>query len=213
MAATQKKPGTTARTTAAKKPAAKTTTTAMRKGRAAKPTTAVRKPAAKTTAASTKKPAAKATTAAKAPAAKAPARKSAAKAPVKKRAAKKSPFTPAFIEKQRKALEEERAKFLRQAIDKQMEADQLVADRDPGDVQFDEESGEGDSIAVERSLDLALSAQARDAVQQIDDALARIDAGTYGISIISGEPIPKARLEFIPWAAERVEEKVAKLGS
>ena len=213
MAATQKKPGTTARTTAVKKPAAKTTTTAMRKGRAAKPTTAARKPAAKTTAASTKKPAAKATTAAKAPATKAPARKSAAKAPVKKRAAKKSPFTPAFIEKQRKALEEERAKFLRQAIEKQMEADQLVADRDPGDVQFDEESGEGDSIAVERSLDLALSAQARDAVQQIDDALARIDAGTYGISIISGEPIPKARLEFIPWAAERVEEKVAKLGS
>ena len=180
MAATQKKPGTTARTTAARKPAAKTTAAAGKKAPAAK------KPAA---------------------------RKPAAKAPAKKPAAKKSPFTPAFIEKQRKALEEERAKFLRQAIDKQMEADQLVADRDPGDVQFDEESGEGDSIAVERSLDLALSAQARDAVQQIDDALARIDAGTYGISIISGEPIPKARLEFIPWAAERVEEKVAKLGS
>jgi len=208
MAATQKKPGTTARTTAARKPAAKSTAAAGKKAPAAK-TTAAKKPAAK-------KPAAKTTTAAakKAPAATKPAaRKPAAKAPTKKPAAKKSPFTPAFIEKQRKALEEERAKFLRQAIDKQMEADQLVADRDPGDVQFDEESGEGDSIAVERSLDLALSAQARDAVQQIDDALARIDAGTYGISIISGEPIPKARLEFIPWAAERVEEKVAKLGS
>ena len=131
----------------------------------------------------------------------------------KKPAAKKSPFTPAFIAKQKALLEEERERFLRQSEDKQMEADQLVADRDPGDVQFDEESGEGDSIAVERSLDLALSAQARDAVQQIDDALARIENGTYGISIISGEPIPKARLEFIPWAAERVEEKVAKLGS
>ncbi len=212
MAATQKKPGTTARTTAARTPAAKTTTTAAKKASAAKTTPAARKPATKTTAAATKKPAAK-VAAAKTPAAKAPARKPAAKAPVKKRVAKKSPFTPAFIEKQRKALEEERAKFLRQAIEKQMEADQLVADRDPGDVQFDEESGEGDSIAVERSLDLALSAQARDAVQQIDDALARIAAGTYGISIISGEPIPKARLEFIPWAAERVEEKVAKLGS
>jgi RNA polymerase-binding transcription factor DksA len=202
MAATQKKPGTTARTTTAKKPAAKATTAAAKKPAAAKTASAAKKPAAKAPAAAAKKPAAKA-----------PARKPAAKAPAKKPAAKKSPFTPAFIEKQRKALEEERAKFLRQAIDKQMEADQLVADRDPGDVQFDEESGEGDSIAVERSLDLALSAQARDAVQQIDDALARIEAGTYGISIISGEPIPKPRLEFIPWAAERVEEKVAKLGS
>jgi len=201
MAATQKKPGTTARTAAATKPAAKTTSAAAKKA-----------PAAKATTVAAKKPPAARKPAAKAPAAKAPAKKPAAKVPAKK-PVKKSPFTPAFVEKQRKALEEERAKFLRQAIDKQMEADQLVADRDPGDVQFDEESGEGDSIAVERSLDLALSAQARDAVQQIDDALARIDAGTYGISIISGEPIPKARLEFIPWAAERVEEKVAKLGS
>ncbi len=197
MAATEKKPGTTARTTAAKKPAAKTTAAAAKKAPATKAPTRARKPAAKKPAAATK----------------APAKKPATKKPAKKAPAKKSPFTPAFIEKQRKALEEERAKFLRQAIDKQMEADQLVADRDPGDVQFDEESGEGDSIAVERSLDLALSAQARDAVQQIDDALARIEAGTYGISIISGEPIPKPRLEFIPWAAERVEEKVAKLGS
>ena len=197
MAATEKKPGTTARTTAAKKPAAKTAAAAAKKAPATKVPTRARKPAAKKPAAATK----------------APAKKPATKAPAKKAPAKKSPFTPAFIEKQRKALEEERAKFLRQAIDKQMEADQLVADRDPGDVQFDEESGEGDSIAVERSLDLALSAQARDAVQQIDDALARIEAGTYGISIISGEPIPKPRLEFIPWAAERVEEKVAKLGS
>ncbi len=195
MAATQKKT-TTARATAAKKPAAKATS--AKKAPAAKAATAARKPAAK---AAAKKPAA---------AAKAPARKA---APAKKAAAKKSPFTPAFIEKQRKALEEERAKFLRQAIDKQMEADQLVADRDPGDVQFDEESGEGDSIAVERSLDLALSAQAQDAVRQIDEALDRIKKGVYGICIISGEPIPKARLEFIPWAAEKVEYKVAKLGS
>jgi len=191
MAATQKKTGTTARTSTAKKPAAKATL-------------AAKKPAAKT--GGTRKPAA---TTAKPAAAKKPAAKPAA---AKKPAAKKSPFTPAFIAKQKALLEEERARFLRQSVEKQMEADQLVADRDPGDVQFDEESGEGDSIAVERSLDLALSAQAQDAVQQIDDALDRIKRGVYGICIFSGEPIPKARLEFIPWAAEKVEYKVAKLG-
>ncbi|MET0912845.1 MAG: TraR/DksA C4-type zinc finger protein [Acidimicrobiales bacterium] len=41
----------------------------------------------------------------------------------------------------------------------------------------------------------------------------RYDRGVYGICIHSGDPIPKARLEAIPWAAERVEFKVAKLGS
>ena len=77
----------------------------------------------------------------------------------------------------------------------------------PGDVQFDEESGEGDGIAVERERDLALSAQARDAVDQIDAALARLEAGTYGLSIVSGLAIPKERLEAIPHADMRVDEK------
>ena len=81
-----------------------------------------------------------------------------------------------------------------------------------GDVQFDEESGEGDTLAVERDLDLALSAQARDAVDEIDAALDRIRTGTYGICTTSGQPIPKARLKAIPWAAERVEVKAGGLG-
>ena len=93
------------------------------------------------------------------------------------------------------------------------EADSLTADREPGDVQFDEESGEGDTLAVERERDLALSAQARAAVEMIDAALARMDAGKYGICIHSGEPIPVERLEAIPWAAEKVEYKVGSLRS
>jgi RNA polymerase-binding transcription factor DksA len=194
MAATTKKTATTTRTAAAKKPAAKTA--------------AAKKPAAKATASTAaRKPAA---AAAKKPAAKKPAAKA---APAKKPAAKKSPFTPAFLQKQKQALLDERARYLEQAEALQQEADQLAADREPGDVQFDEESGEGDTIAVERERDLTLSAQARDAVRQIDEALDRMDKGVYGICIHSGDPIPKARLEAIPWAAERVEFKVAKLGS
>ena len=93
------------------------------------------------------------------------------------------------------------------------EADELVADREPGDVQFDEESGDGDTIAVERERDLTLSAQARDSVRQIDEALQRVEDGSYGICVVSGDPIPKARLEAIPWAAMRVEHKVGRLGA
>ena len=60
---------------------------------------------------------------------------------------------------------------------------------------------------MERERDLALSAHARAAVDQIDAALARIDDGTYGICQVSGKPIPRQRLNAIPWAAERVEHK------
>lgn len=126
---------------------------------------------------------------------------------VKAGAAPENPFPPEFIEAQRDLLVTERARYIKSADALKAEADSLMSEREPGDVQFDEESGEGDSLAVERERDLALSAQARVAVEMIDAALARIEAGTYGICIHSGEPIPQERLEAIPWAAERVEFK------
>jgi DnaK suppressor protein len=88
-----------------------------------------------------------------------------------------------------------------QAESLQQEAEQIAEDMEPGDIQFDEESGEGDTLNVERERDLALSAQARAAVDEIDRALAKMDAGTYGICERCGHPIPKARLKALPYAA------------
>lgn len=121
----------------------------------------------------------------------------------------KSPFGKKFIEAQEKKLLEERARYTKSAQTWKAEADSLLIDREPGDVQFDEESGDGDTLQVERERDLALSSYAQNAVEEIDEALARVKAGTYGICVTSGKPIPKERLEAIPWAAERVEYKVA----
>jgi RNA polymerase-binding transcription factor DksA len=153
---------------------------------------------------------------AKAPAkngtAKAPAKKAVtAKAPAKKAAAPKpvkSPFDKKFLDEQRESLLTERANYTRQADALLAEAVSLTENREPGDVQFDEESGEGDTLAVERERDLALSAQARAQIEEIDAALERIAAGSYGICRVSGLAIPKDRLRAIPWATERVEYKV-----
>jgi len=129
--------------------------------------------------------------------------------PTKKSAETKIPypFSKAFLRKQKSALLAERERYVRHAEGLKAEADQLARDREPGDVQFDEESGEGDGIAVERERDLALSAQARDAIDQIDAALARMEAGTYGLSVVSGLAIPEERLEAIAHADMRVDEK------
>jgi RNA polymerase-binding transcription factor DksA len=130
-------------------------------------------------------------------------------APKKGRTVKaKSPFSAKFLAAQEKALRDERRTYLRQSESLRAEADSLVADFEGGDVQFDEESGEGDTLNIERERDLALSAQARQAVEEIDHALAKFADGTYGICEVSGEPIPEARLEAIPWARERVEYKI-----
>ena len=153
-------------------------------------------------------PTKKAVAAKKAPAASAPPKPAAAKtAPAAKRPAKKSPFDAKFLEGQRESLLEERATLEEQASVLKAEADSLTFDREPGDVQFDDESGEGDTLAVERDFDLARAAQARSTIDEIDAALRRIEKGTYGMCEYSGEPIPRERLKAIPWAREKVEYK------
>ena len=152
---------------------------------------------------------------AKKAAAKEAAPKAASKAPAKKATGatrKKSAFDSKFLERMRKLLLVERDTYERQAKQLRAEADSLVMDLDPGDVQFDEESGEGDTIAVERGRDLALAAKALEMIEEIDHALSKFDGGTYGICEVSGEPIPQERLEAIPWAREKVEFKVGGFG-
>jgi len=177
---------------------------------AAKKTAAKKAPVKKTAA---KKAPAKKAAAKKAPVKKAAVKKAPAKkAAVKKAAPKKSPYGKRFINAQTKLLHEERARYVMSAETLKAEADALVESREPGDAQFDEESGEGDTLAVERERDLALSAHARAAVDQIDGALKRIDSGAYGVCTDCGETIPEERLEAIPWAALRVECKAGGLG-
>jgi len=115
-------------------------------------------------------------------------------------ALRKAP-TDKWLVKQQTHLVTARVERLAEAEALKAEADQLALDAEPGDTQFDDESGEGSTTAVDRERDLALSAQARAEVTEIDVALDKIDAGTYGVCERCGKPIPKARLEVIPWAA------------
>ena len=116
-------------------------------------------------------------------------------------AAAKPSSSEKFLADQRAELVAERASYVEAAESLQQEAEMLAEDMEPGDIQFDEESGEGDTLNVERERDLALSAQARAAVDEIDRALAKMDAGTYGICERCGNPIPKARLKALPYAS------------
>jgi RNA polymerase-binding transcription factor DksA len=61
------------------------------------------------------------------------------------------------------------------------------------------------SDAYDRDFALSLLSQEQDALYEIDQALKRIDLGTYGICEMSGKSIPRARLEAIPFARFTVE--------
>jgi DnaK suppressor protein len=146
--------------------------------------------------------------------AKAAATGAGASPPKKKAVATKSVATPApkrpaigpyakdakFFEEQRALLLEERGIYSGQAVDLRAEADSLALEREPGDVQFDEESGEGGTVTVDRERNLALSAQASAAVEEIDDALRKIDRKSYGGCERCHQAIPKARLRALPFA-------------
>ena len=109
-------------------------------------------------------------------------------------------LAPSTLEKLKLQLLEQRDHHNEQADLLIAEAETIANEREPGDTQFDEESGEGDSLTVERERDLALSNAALQTVEEIEKALARIEANNYGYCEMCGDRIPVARLEAIPWA-------------
>ena len=109
-------------------------------------------------------------------------------------------LSPKTLDRLREKLTDEKRRLLHQADELTAEAEQLASEREAGDTQFDEESGEGDTVNVERERDLLLSATARQVVEEIDEALARIKKGSYGVCKYAGRKLPLERLEAIPWA-------------
>ena len=117
------------------------------------------------------------------------------------KASRKSEAGDKFLVEQRALLLAERETYTSQAESLRAEAQQLAEDMEPGDTQFDEESGEGGTMNVERERDLTLIAQARAAVDEIDHALSKVDSGSYGVCEQCGSAIPKARLRALPYAS------------
>jgi RNA polymerase-binding transcription factor DksA len=65
--------------------------------------------------------------------------------------------------------------------------------------------GDAGSDAYDRDFALSLLSQEQDALYEIEEALKRIDNGTYGICEKSEKPITHARLEAIPFTRYTVE--------
>ena len=57
----------------------------------------------------------------------------------------------------------------------------------------------------DRDFALSLLSSDQDAIYEIEEALKRIEKNTYGICELTGKPIPKPRLEAIPWTRFTVQ--------
>ncbi|MFE7325089.1 TraR/DksA family transcriptional regulator [Streptomyces sp. NPDC057565] len=78
--------------------------------------------------------------------------------------------------------------------------------RDSGDGAGDDEADTG-TKNITREHEMALAANATEMLEQTERALARLDAGTYGLCEICGNPIGKARMQAFPRATLCVEDK------
>lgn len=112
-----------------------------------------------------------------------------------------------FLWQQREVLLAEKAQYMEQSRMLRAEADQLAADMEPGDVQFDDESGEGAGVSVERERDLAMSAHAALSADETDRAIRRVESGIYGFCETCSKPIARARLRAMPSALQCVSCK------
>lgn len=69
----------------------------------------------------------------------------------------------------------------------------------------DEDSADLASAMMDKEMDLSVEDELEDLLNQVDRAFQKVEEGTYGICDVSGEPIPRSRLELIPFATLTVE--------
>jgi DnaK suppressor protein len=79
--------------------------------------------------------------------------------------------------------------------------------QDTGEPADEEDSGNLASDLYQDELDEGLASDLRKELAAVERAEARLVAGTYGLSIESGKPIPDERLEALPTAERTVEEE------
>jgi DnaK suppressor protein len=109
--------------------------------------------------------------------------------------------TPAIDDaRARQLLARERERIESSLADSKRERDMELAglDQHPSD--------DADRLQQDE-VDDALDEHLREDLEALERAERRLEEGTYGLSIESGEPIPAQRLETIPWAERTPEEQ------
>ena len=66
-------------------------------------------------------------------------------------------------------------------------------------------SGDAGADSTQADTDIGLQQDIQHQLDEVDAAFARIDAGTYGIDEVTGEPIEPARLDAIPTARTNID--------
>lgn len=111
-------------------------------------------------------------------------------------------------------LTRQQLSHFRQLLESEQQAVQAQIEgwrRDIGDPDYGEAAGVDDlgdesTRIFQKESELENIHRAQGRLRQIEHALERLDSGVYGVSEVSGQPIPLERLEAIPWTTVLVGE-------
>jgi RNA polymerase-binding transcription factor DksA len=109
-----------------------------------------------------------------------------------------------FLKRQKQRLIELRSMLLDQ-MDSVAEGSLRVRPEGSEASAFGMHQADAGSDAYDRDFALSLLSQEQDSLYEINEALKRIDMGTYGICEMSGKQIPEIRLEALPFTRFTVE--------
>jgi DnaK suppressor protein len=105
--------------------------------------------------------------------------------------------TDATLADIRASLEGERDKLVRQLSD--------LGEGPEGSLAFDQNFADSSQVTAERAEVEALVGSLKESLDDVEHALAKFEAGTYGLCETCGQPIPPARLEAKPAARYCIE--------
>ncbi|MBD3418734.1 MAG: hypothetical protein GF398_01325 [Chitinivibrionales bacterium] len=108
----------------------------------------------------------------------------------------------------RKKLEAEKQRVLEEMGDlSKSNLKTSISDQSGENSRYSYHLGDVASLSYDREFSMGLSERQQKYLEQVDDALQRIDEGTYGICKVTGELIPLERLEEVPVAKYSVKGK------
>jgi len=114
-------------------------------------------------------------------------------------------LAPSTLERLGKKLQDERERLEGIIADHEREREESRLSEASADRNADPDNVDGGAIEVEMEMDIAMVQNARDLLERVKHAQDRMKKGQYGICEVTGEPIPVARLEALPYATTTVE--------
>jgi DnaK suppressor protein len=115
----------------------------------------------------------------------------------------KSNLDPGFIDSQRQYLLRLRASLKSAAQATEAEEGEVRGALADMPREYEEDAQELDALEVDGNLVV----RDLDRLQRVERALKKIEDGTYGVSDLSGQPIPRERLEAVPEAVVTLSEE------